>query len=383
MPRQAFAPPACFMLVVALFALSADDAVAQSAPTAPAPAAAPAAADGQTLIVLRLNDNTLLVGHVVREDAETVVFSAGALGELTLKTSEIAGRLDPATVAAAFQAPAAPAPPPSALGTFAPPGQIVWTRTLAVTGNHLSSPFVQGNLDPRFPALTGKALRLQGGLYQVQSQVSLARTSGHDIVSLDASYSYAFADNVGKQADNPRVSLGYNHRIGNVDRLYTLARYTWLRDGIKKIDYSNQTILGIGIKTIDTPRIKLDLVPVLALQYDKKGTPFDNDFLLGVGAMEVFQVTVGAFSQIEQKLTVYRSFNESRYYGLESTLGFKGMVTKAIGFTISWAVSLDNSLGLRASPIPADTLFPGQAEFTVLANERTQSYLTSGLLIRF
>jgi hypothetical protein len=366
-------------LIVALAAAAVPGhALAQPAPAA---SAQPAGAPKPT--VLRLKDNTLLMGHIVREDAETVVFSAGPLGELTIKKSEIVGELPPATVAAAFQAPAAPAPPPSNLGTFAPAGVVKWTRVLGGTGYYLTTPYVQGELDPRYPGLTGKALRLQGAMYQVQTQLSLYRTSDRDIVSFDASDTYAFADNIGEQADNPRVSLGYNRRIGTADKYYGLARHTWYRDGVKKIDYSNQSILGVGIKTINTPKVKLDLVPALALQYDKKGTPFDNDWLLGAGAMEVFQVMVGPVSMIEQKLTVYRAFTESRYYGLESTIGFKGMVTKHIGFNISWAYSLDNSLGLRASPIPANTLFPGQPEFTVLANKRAQSYVTSGLLITF
>lgn len=367
--------------MVGAASISEAAALEQSAPAAQAaPAAQP---DEKELTVLRLKDNTLLVGHIVREDAETMVFEAGALGELTIKKSDVEGQLAPATVAAAFQPPPAPAPPPSALGTFAPAGKVVWTRTLGATGSYLTAPYVQGELDPRFPGVTGKLLRLTGKIYNMQSQLSLYRTSDRDIVSFDATMSYAFADNVGEQADNPRLSLGYNRRLGKVDRLYGLARHTWLRDGVRKIDYSNQTILGVGIKAINKPKVKLDLVPALALQYDKKGTPFDSELLIGGGAMEVFEVMVGPLAQISQRLTVYRAANESRYYGIESSLGFKGMVTKAIGFNITWSYSLDNSLGLSASPIPANTLFPGQPVVYVLANKRSQSNLSSGLLIRF
>lgn len=367
--------------IVALVAVVAPGEVFAQAAT-PAPAEAQAA-DGPKLTVLRLKDNTLLMGHIVREDADVVVFSAGPLGELTIKKSEIVGELPPATVAAAFQAPAAPAPPASNLGVFAPDGKIVWTRMVGATGYYLSSPYKQGQLDPRYPGLTGEALRLQGAMYQYQAQLSLYRTSDRDIVSFDASSAYAFADNVGEQQDNPRVSIGYNRKLRKSDTLYGLARYTWFRDGIKKIDYSNQGILGVGIKTINTPKVKLDLVPALSFQYDQKGTPFDNEFLFGGGAMEVFQVMLGPVSMFEQKLTYYRAFNEGQYYGLESTLGFKGMVTKSIGFNISWMYSLDNSLGLRVSTLPANSLFPGSPAISALANERAQSYITSGLLIRF
>ena len=212
-----------------------------------------------------------------------------------------------------------------------------WSRSLGATGHYLTPPYVQGELEPRHPGLTGKSLRLPGTMYQMQAQLSVARTSDRDITSFEASQSYAFADNIGEQADNPRVSFGYNRRLGKVDKLYGLVRQTWYRDGIKKVEYSNQSALGLGIKTINTPKVKLDLVPALALYYDKKGTPFDNDWLLGGGAMGVLQVMVGPVSMVEHKLTAYRAFTESEYYGVESTLGFKGMVAKHVGFSISWA----------------------------------------------
>ena len=368
--------------IVALVAVAAPgDVLAQTATPAPAEAAQPPA--GHTITMLRLKDNTLLAGYIVREDDEVIVFNAGILGEMTIKKSEVLGQIPPATVAAAFQPTSAPAPPPSNLGVFAPEGKVVWTRMLGATGYYLSAPYKQGQLVPEYPALTGEALRLQGAMYQYQAQLSMYRTSDRDIVSFDASSAYAFADNVGEQQDNPRVSIGYNRKMSKSDKYYGLARYTWFRDGIKKIDYSNQGILGVGIKTVNTAKVKLDLVPAFSFQYDQKGTPFDNEFLLGGGAMEVFQVMVGPFSMFEQKLTYYRAFNEREYYGLESSIGFKGMVTKAIGFNISWMYSLDNSLGLRVSTLPANSLFPGSPEIKALANERAQSYITSGLLIRF
>jgi len=368
------------LCAVALVAASTGPVFAQ----APAPAAAQEpAVDPAKLTMLRLKDNTLLAGYIVREDDEVIVFNAGVLGEMTIKKSEVLGQIPPATVAAAFQPAAAPAPPASNLGVFAPEGKVVWTRLLGATGYYLSAPYKQGQLVPEYPALTGEALRLQGAMYQYQAQLSLYRTSDKDIVSFDASSAYAFADNVGEQQDNPRVTIGYNRKLRTSDTLYGLARYTWFRDGIKKIDYSNQGILGVGIKTINTAKVKLDLVPALSFQYDQKGTPFDNELLYGGGAMEVFQYMLGPFSMFEQKLTYYRAFNERDYYGLESTIGFKGMVTKSIGFNISWMYSLDNSLGLRVSTLPPNSLFPGSPEISALANERAQSYITSGLLIRF
>jgi hypothetical protein len=380
-----FSKTTSFVLGLSIVALAAAAAPGQAFAQAatPAPAAAAQPPEGKTITMLRLKDNTLLAGYIVREDDEVIVFNAGVLGEMTIKKSEVLGQIPPATVAAAFQPTSAPAPPPSALGVFAPDGKIVWTKMLGATGYYLSAPYKQGVLNPQYPSLTGEALKLQGAMYQYQAQLSIYRTSDKDIMSLDASSAYAFADNVGEQQDNPRVSVGYNRKMTKGDRYYGLARYTWYRDGIKKIDYSNQGIVGVGIKTINTPKVKLDLVPALSFQYDQKGTPFDNELLFGGGAMEVFQVMVGPFSMFEQKLTYYRAFNEREYYGLESTLGFKGMVTKSIGFNISWMYSLDNALGMRVSTLPANSLFPGSPEISALTNERAQSYITSGLLIRF
>lgn len=91
----------------------------------------------------------------------------------------------------------------------------------------------------------------------------------------------------------------------------------------------------MGIKTINLTKVKLDLVPVLSFQNDQKGTPFDNEFLFGGGAMEVLRVMLGPASIFEQQLPHYRASNERDYYGLGFTLGFKGMMTKSIGFDIA------------------------------------------------
>ena len=76
---------------------------AAALPTPASAQTAPASSSAPKQTVLRLKDNTLLMGHIVREDATTVVFSAGPLGELTINKSEIAGELSPATVNAALQ----------------------------------------------------------------------------------------------------------------------------------------------------------------------------------------------------------------------------------------------------------------------------------------
>ena len=75
------------LCAVALVAVSASSVFAQAATPAPADAAKPA--DGPVMTMLRLKDNTLLAGYIVREDDEVIVFNAGVLGEITIKKSEV------------------------------------------------------------------------------------------------------------------------------------------------------------------------------------------------------------------------------------------------------------------------------------------------------
>jgi hypothetical protein len=356
------------------------DASTQAAAASTSPAADQAA----ELVVLRLKNNSLLVGRVISEEGDNVVFDAGELGRMTIKKTDIVQRLEPAAIAAAFQS-AAAGPPPAVAGggSFAEHGKITWTRMMATTGFYMTPPYVLGQLDPRFPALTGKALKLPGEIIQVQSQLSVQRATERDLWFLEGSDSYTFADSIGKQVDNPVISVGDNFRFSSSERIYGVTRYTYSRDGVRQIKFANQTLLGVGFKVAAGHKLNMDLIPALALQYDKKGTPFDDRLLTGGGAMEILTWAVRPFAQVDQRVLAYGTFNESQYYGVDASVAFKGMITKVIGLTIGVSYTLDNAISLRPTPIPANALFAGQPPFNVFANQRSQAIVNSGLLVKF
>jgi hypothetical protein len=378
------------MLLVSTVA-GAEFAAAQTAaaPAAPAPAApaaaAAAGAQGQP-VVLRLANNTLLFGVIVRDDGDSVVFDAGTLGQLTIKRAEIVAELPPAAVAAAFQGPQAAGanqPPSNATGAFSESGRVIWTRFITLGGSFTSAPFEQGELDPTLPGLTGKVLRLPGKQYAVQGQATLVRAASLGVFFVDASLTYAEYDPFGKQADLPKVSTGYNFRLKSGQRLYGVTRYTFFKDRVRQVDYSNQALFGLGIHAVSTPKVKLEVVPGLALIREKKGTPLDDTWQGGWGFLQQLTFSPNQFAQIEQREMYYQLFDDSSYRGLESYIGFKGMLSKQLGIQFGLSHIYDNAIAQRPTPIPANALFPGQPAFSVLANSKSQVFMTGGMLLRF
>lgn len=351
---------------------------------APAPAGQPAAAAGPQTVVLRLKNNTLLVGQVVRDEGDTIVFDAGTLGQLTLKKADIVATMDPATVMAAFQSAAAAAPPaPAGVGEFAAKGKVVWTRSVVFGGAITSAAYNQGILDQKIPALTGAALKLPGNQYTAQGQLTIMRATERGVAFVDGSLTYAKYDPFGKQADIPKISVGYNFKIANSTRLYGLTRYTYYSDFIRHVDYSNQALFGLGVHTINNPKVTLDLVPGVVALREKKQTRFDNQWLGGYGGLEQIVIHPNKFAQIEQRELFYQAFSDSSYYGLESYVGFKGMLSKWFGMQFGLSYIYDNVIAQQATPIPANTFYPGQPAFSVFANNKSQTFFTGGLLIRF
>jgi len=368
------------LAVLALYALTyAHPLLAQT----PSPASGTAPAAEAPTVVLRLADNSLVVGKVVREDADTIVFDAGKLGQLTLKRADIAAVLDPATVAAALQAPVSP-PPPAGVTGFAAPGKVVWTRFLTFGGAFTSAAYKQDDpLNPAIPGLTGKALNLPGDQFTAQGQLTVVRATSRGVGFGEASWTYADYQPFGRQADIRKAAGGYNFRVGNITRLYGVTRYTYLQDLVRKVDYSHQALFGLGVRAVDQPKVKMDLVPGLMVLREKKHTRFDNQTLGGYGGLEQIIYSPNQFAQIEQRELFYQAFTDSTYRGLESYIGFKGMLSKAVGVQIGLSHIYDNVIGQQETIIPANALFPGQPTFGVAANNKTQVFLTAGLLVRF
>lgn len=363
---------------------SAGQTAAQSGQGAASPTAQGQEASAPPLVVLRLSDNSLLVGHILRDEGDSIVFDAGKLGQMTIKKADIVQQLDPATVTAAFQA-AQTAPAPTAnVSGFAPPGKVVWTRLIVFGGSYTSAPFEQGIINPALPTFTGASLKLPGNNYSAQGQATFVRATNLGIAFAEASLTYAVAEPLGKVADLPKVSFGYNFRFKDSERLYGVTRYTYYEDQVRKIAYSNQALFGLGIRAVNSKTVKLDLVPGLAAIREKKGTPFDDEWLAGFGGLEQLTVSPNQFSQIEQREIYYEAFQDSSYYGLESYVGFKGLLSKKFGLNVGFSDVYDNVIAQRVTFIvPAGTLFPGQPPLPLYLSNKNQVLLTFGVFIKF
>ena len=367
--------------VLAVLAVCILAGVSEGRAQAPAPAAAKA--EEQKTVVLRLKDNTLLVGRVVREEGDSVVFDAGTLGTLTIKKSDIAATMDPATVMSAFQSHEAAPPPEPSMAGFAPKGKVNWTRVVTFGGSVTSPPFTEGQLDPRFPGLTGAVLKLPGQSTTFQGQVTIVRASERGVAFFDGSMTYAFFEPFGKQSDIPKVSFGYNFRIGENKYLFGVTRFTYYEDMVKKVDYSNQLLGGLGIHAVNNAKLKLDVVPGLAAFKEDKNTTFDDEWLAGWGFLEQLQYNPYKFGQIEQRILLYQAMTHGDYHGLEEYVGFKGMLSKSLGVSIGLTHIYDNVVAQQYTTIPANSLFAGQPALNVLANNAHQVFTTFGVFYRF
>lgn len=335
-------------------------------------------------VVLRMADGSFIVGQIVSEDGGKITINAGTLGTLTIDAAQVADRLEPARFAGALaQITPQPAPTGGAVPAFAQTPRAVWSRTISIGGSFTSAPFKQGPLLEGVPQLTGAALSLIGEQSAVQGSVQITRATLNGAFFAEANQIYANTEPLGNVANTLSLSTGYNFRLNKDGRLYALTRYTYRHDKVREIDFSNVGLVGVGYTVVGTPKVKFDLVPGLAIIYEEKGTAFDNDVLFGLGFIESLTVQPHPMFTLEQREMYYLAPEDSEFWGLESYLGIRGMLSKYFGITFGLSHLHDNVLETRPTVIPANALFPGQPQFNVLANEASQLYITAGVLVRW
>jgi len=354
-------------------------AVASASAQAPAPA--PTAAEA-AIVAVKLQNNTLIIGKVVSETDDTLVFDAGPLGQVTLKKSDIAQQLDAAALAALTTPPPAGPPPPPGIGGFAPMGHVVWTRNADFGGTFNSAAFEQGQLDPKYPGVTGALLRLPGNQYSVQSQITLMRSDNLRAAFLNASLAYAVYQPFGPQTNVPTVSLGYNFRQRDGQRFFALTRYTWYRDPVRHVTYSNQAFAGIGIQAVDRKIFKMGIVPVVGVIREEKGIPqFDNRTLLGWGGLVQIGITPTPTMQIEARELFHQAFSDAEFRGVESYAGFKSMFSRHVGLQAGVTVKYDNVIAQSITIVPPSPISPVPIPF--FANLSTVVLTTVGVHLEF
>jgi hypothetical protein len=345
-----------------------------------AQAAGDAAGTSDKAVALRLADHTMLVGTIVSEDASTIVLDAGVLGKITLKASDVVGRMDPAVLAAVGAPPPAPPPmPDTGVSFFAPAGQVRWTRTMMFGGSYSSPIFEQGAVRTNMPEvqLTGESLKLPGTQYTVQGQLSIIRSSDAHMAYFNASYIRMIVEPLGKQTEVPKISVGYSFRNSQQDRYFYTSLFEWYTDKVRNIEVSNQAFVGVGFHAVRTPKVKLDLVPLVGVLHEEKGTRFDNKLLGGFGGMWQLTYSPSPVVQIEHRENFHAAFNDFEYRGLESYLGFKGMIGKRLALSVGVTHTFDASLGEAVLTTPTA---PG---LRVFANKEHVLRATTGIQVTF
>lgn len=325
---------------------------------------------------VKLLSGTIVVGTVVSEDADAIVIDAGPLGKITIKNADIAGRVDPALV----EAVGAPAPPPTApapnTGTvFAAPGQVRWTRSLDVQGSFNSAIYEQGQvvgIDA-----TGKQLGLTGDQYTTNLSLAIARSTNRDLMYLNGAYNLAVYEPQGAVMRMPTVSFGYSHQNKDDARYFYTARYEWYRDVIRHINKSHQAFVGLGVHAVNDSKVQIDVVPMVGALLEEKGTEFDNDLLTGFGFVWQLTYKPNPIINIEHRENFHAAFTDFDYRGLESYVGFRGMVSTKLGLTIGLTHMYDKALEKTYFEIPQ---LPG---VRVFANKASYIKLTTGLHIGF
>ena len=363
-------------LAVLVVAASVIPAAGQ-APSAPPPV--PAA----SVVAVKLANNTLLIGHIVSETNDAIVFDAGPVGQVTIKRSDIVAQLDAAGLAALNPPPPPPPPPPVGIGVFVPKGQpTLWVRTADVGGSYTSAPFEQGPLDPNYPGLTGAALKLTGAQSTAQVRLQVMRARTLRSAYLDASYTYANYEPFGRQADMPTFSVGYSFRQRDDQRVYELVRYSWYRDPVRAIKYSHQAFFGLGVKAAQGKVFTWNVVPAIGIIREHKGIPaFDDKNLFGWGGFSQILITPNPIFSIENRELFSQAFTDAAFRSIQSDVTLKTMFSKHVGVQWSVTYKYDNAIAQAVTTIPAGVL--GPSPVNVFANTSSQVLSTLGLHITF
>lgn len=370
------------VVCLALAAAGVPSAVfAQATPAQPAtpqPAGVMSAPeDAPETVAIRLANHTILVGTIVSENDDEIVLDAGPLGTITIKTAEVLGRLDPAIVAAVGAPPAPPASAPeNGVSFFAPPGQVRWVKTLDLQGTFNSAVFEQGPVIG-VPA-TGASLGLAGDQYTVLTQLNLMRATHQHLGYLNASFQKAVYEPQGAVSHMPKISLGYSYRREDNDRYFYTVVYEWYEDHVRRINYSHQAFFGVGYHIVQKPKLKIDIVPLIGVLQEDKGTEFDGELLEGGGALWEMIYQPNPMIQVEHRENFHAAFNEWTYRGLETYVGFKGMLGPKFGLTFGLTHTYDKAL--ESAFLEDPRLAPG---VRVFANKPSFVKLTSGLHISF
>lgn len=311
-----------------------------------------------TAATITLKNGTAIVGEVIKDDAEQVTIQADLIGQITVKRSDVANVAQSSTGAAAADSAVtrATAPEPVQVAkqeAERDPTKPFWKRTLSFSGSYSSANYDQGTLGAGIPPGlpdTGASLGLQGATSTFNISALVIRATPKQVFEFRGSYGNAEYEPAGQVVDN------YSGEASLIQiftpKTYALGSVSYKVDKIALIDHEFEQIIGYGYKAIDDDRVKLDLIPGIALSESKQGTQYDGDWIFSAGFLERFEYHFNERVSLIQRLKYRIGIEDSNVWKLNAEVKLKAGLTEHASVTVTGIYTYDNTLG----PIPPTIL---------------------------
>lgn len=337
---------------------------------------------------IEFKNGTKIVGTIEKQEGGKVTINAELLGTLVVDAS--------ALVSAAASSPAAaaippsdvkqPVPVPAAAVATAPsakpakgdPSKPVWKRTFSVNGSYNTATYVQGPI-PGAPAgfPTGAQVGLQGKQSTIMMNGSVLRATATEAITLAGSYGYAKYEPAGVVLDNWSGEFTFTRVLS--PKNYILARSTYKVDHTAQIEHSFEQVVGYGIKVVETEATKLDFIPGLSEVHEKKGTAFDDQWILSAGFLERLEHHFNERVSLEQRFKYRVGVKDTEVWNINAYLGLNSAITKNVSLNVGATYTYDNTLGPFPGPLASGLGLPPALAAALRPAKKDQLQLTSGL----
>lgn len=343
---------------------------------------------GQTI---ELKNGTKIVGTIQKQEGGKVYINADLLGAIVVDASALATAASTSPAAAAMPpsdvkqpsavvagpAPTAPSTPPKG-----DPGKVTWKRTISVNGSFNSAAYEQGRIEgsPAAFPIEGSQIGLSGKQSTFQASAMILRATPTLALSLTGSYGYAKYEPSGKVLDNWSSEFTFTRILS--PKNYVLARSTYKVDKISLIDHSFEQVLGYGFKLIDNERTKFDLIPGVSEVHEKKGTAFDNKWILSAGILENLEHAFNERVSLQQRFKYRVGVEDSEVWSINAYLGVTSALSQHVSLNVGLTYTYDNTLGPVSATLAPALIGLGLTPAQVAAlrpAKKDQLQLTSGL----
>ncbi len=340
--------------------------------------------------VIELKNGSKILGVIRKEDSGKLFIEAELLGSVVVDASSVvpAATSSRTTPPVSVSSPQLAAPPNGAPGAIpkAAKDTVVWKRSISVNGSYSSAAFKQGQVPGAPPSLKleGSSLGLSGRQKMIQVNGTIARVTALQAATLTGAYTYADYAPAGRVVDNWNSEATYTRMLS--DNRYLLARSTYKVDEIALIDHSFEQVVGYGFKLIDTGRTQFDFIPGISEVNERKGTAFDERWILSVGFLENLEYAFNERVSLQQRLKYRVGLKDSEVWSINAFLGISSSLTDSVSLNIGLTYTYDNTLG-PLSPSTAGSLQAAGLPVSLVRQlspaNKDQLQLSSGVQVKF